>query len=334
MPPTGTEKLLGELREGDHFTGFVAIRRLESRQKKDGSPFLVVEFSDRSGRLPGKIWEQVEEFKKILEVGQVVKLAGTITTFQDKPEIHIERLRPINPEDPVDRSRIIPTSERTADEMRRHLRRLIEGIRHPQLRQFLRRFFDDPEISEAYFQAPGGKQWHHAYVGGLAEHSLNIAEILLKVVEFYPHANSDLLVAGALLHDVGKIQEFNWDVTVDYSDRGRLIGHIVLGQELLASRRQLEPGLDDEIWKNLMHLVLSHQGSGEQGSPVVPMTLEAILLHHADEMDSKANAFNRIIQRSREKGDSWTEWVTLMNRYLYSGGKITDSQEDQQDTLF
>ncbi len=331
-----TDKLLRELDEGERFAGFAVVRRLEVRQKKDGSLFLAVEFADRSGRLSGKLWEDVEQFRKVLAVGKIVKLRGTITTYQEQKEIKIELLRLALPEDPVDRSRIIPASERPAEEMRRHLRRLIEGIGQGELRGFLRRLFDDSAIADRWLEAPAGKQWHHCYLGGLAEHSLNIAEALLKIAESYPKANRDLLVAGALLHDIGKIEELSWETSIDYTDRGRLFGHIVLGQEILNSRRKLDMEIPEETWNCLMHLLLAHQGTHEQGSPVLPMTLEAILLYCADEMDSKANAFNRIIQRSREQGDRWTEWVKLMNRYLYAGekGKPGGGEVGGEETLF
>lgn len=336
MPFPTTEKLLRELNEGEKFAGYAILRRMDVRQKKDGSPYLALEFADKSGRLGGKIWDHVEEFRKVLALGVIVKLQGTITTYQDQKEIHIERLRPVTPEDPVDRSRLIPTSERPVEEMRRHLRRLVEGIGNAKLRTFLRRFFDDPEVAKKYFEAPAGKQWHHAYIGGLAEHSLNMAEVLLKIAEFYPAADKDVLVAGALLHDIGKIEEFGWETGIDYTDRGRLVGHIVIGQEILTAHRRPEDEIPEELWQHLMHLVLSHQGSKDQGSPVEPMTLEAILLYASDEMDSKANAFNRIIQRSRSQGDRWTEWVNLMNRYLYAGKTREESggDQDSEETLF
>jgi len=326
-----SDELLRELAEGEKFTGFAILRRLELRQKKDGSPYLRLEFADKSGRIEGKIWEHVEDFRKVLEAGKIVKLQGTITTYQDQKEIHIERLRPAHPDDPVDRTRLIPVSERPVEEMRHHLRRLIEGVNREELRRFLRRFFEDGYISERYFQAPAGKQWHHAYLGGLAEHSLNMAEILLKIAEFYPTADCDLLVAGALLHDIGKIEEFTWEIGIDYTDRGRLIGHITLGQEILTAHRKMDMQIPEDLWQQLMHLVLSHQGSKEMGSPIEPMTLEAILLYCADEMDSKANAFNRIIQRSREQGDRWTEWVNLIGRYLYAGENSNAMKEEESD---
>ncbi len=334
MPQPTTDKLLRELEAGEKFVGFVAVRAINVRQRRDGTPFLTIDFSDSSGRMMGKLWEQVEHFQEILEVGQIVKLAGSIITYQDQKEITIEQLRPAKKEDPVDRSKLIPSSEREVDEMRRHLRRLIEGMENAGLRTFLRRFFDEPDISKTYFEAPAGKLWHHAYLGGLAEHSLSLAEILLKIAEVYPTADKDLLVAGALLHDIGKIKEYSWDVTIDFTDQGRLIGHIVIGQEILNSQR-VEGEVAPEIWDQLIHLVLSHQGTREQGSPVLPLTLEAILLYTADEMDSKANAFNRIIQRSREQGNKWTEYIKIVERYLYAGEKKVDKDKATgEDTLF
>lgn len=335
MPQPTTDKLLRELTEGEKFVNFVAVRRIEVRQKRDGSPYLTLEFADRSGRLPGKLWDNVEEFRKVLQVGSIVKLQGALTTYQDQKEITIERLRPAGPQDAVDRSRLILTSQRSTEEMRRHLRRLVESVESVSLRGFLRRLFDDPQIAEAYFEAPAGKQWHHAYLGGLAEHSLAMAEILLKVAEYYPNANRDLLVAGALLHDIGKIQEYTWDVTIDYADQGRLIGHITMGQDLLNQRRQQDAEVPQELWDQLMHMVLSHQGTKEQGSPVLPMTLEAVLLYAADLMDSRANAFNRIIQRSREQGETWSEWIKLADTFLYAGRSEKPSEEPPtEETLF
>jgi len=322
-----SDKLLRELAEGEKFTGHAILRRLDLRQKKDGSPYLSLEFADASGRIGGKVWDHVEDFRKALEVGKVVKLQGAIATYQEQKEIHIERLRPVRPDETVDRSRLIPTSERPVEEMQRHLKRLIEAINNDALRNFLRRFFEDSYINTRYFEAPAGKQWHHAYLGGLAEHSLNMAEVLLKIAEFYPSANRDLLVAGALLHDIGKIEELSWETGIDYSDRGRLIGHIVIGQEILTAHRKMDMEVPEDLWQHLLHLILSHQGTKEMGSPVEPMTLEAILLYCADEMDSKANAFNRIISRSRKEGQTWTEWVNLMNRYLYAGAK--ESMKDE-----
>ena len=319
MPQPTTDKLLRDLQEGEQFSAYAAIRSINLRQKKDGSSYLSLEFSDRSGRLGGKLWDHIDDWRKTLAVGKIVKLGGTITTYLDKKEIHIEKLRLIKAEDQVDKSILMPVSKRPVDEMRRHLRRLIEGVKHSGLRAFLRRFFDDPEIKDAYFEAPAGKMWHHAYLGGLAEHSLTLAEITIKMAEFYPQADKDLMIAGALLHDIGKLKEYGWDAAIDYTTPGRLVGHINLGVEMLNTRRQAEDFIADDLWDHLIHLVLSHQGSGEQGSPNVPKTLEATLLYGADLMDSQDNAFNRIIQRSRDEGSEWSEYVNLIHRYLYAG---------------
>jgi 3'-5' exoribonuclease len=324
MPNSSTPKLLRELVEGDKFAGFVVLRRLEVRQKKDGSPYLVLEFADKSGRLSGRIWDDVEEHRKALADGNIVKLQATVEIYQDQKQLKIERVRLAKTEDPVDRSRLIPVSERPPEELRRHLRRLVESLKKPPLRNFLRRFFDDPEIDRRFFEAPAGQLWHHAYLGGLAEHSLAMAEVLLKAAENYPAADTDMLVAGALLHDIGKIEELTWDLTIEYSDRGRLIGHLVISQDLLNQHRTPELEVPEELWNRLMHMILSHHGSREMGAPVVPMTLEAVLLYHADEMDAKANAFNRIIQRTREQGEHWSEKVRLIDRYLYAGEKAPE----------
>ncbi len=326
-------KLLSELNKDDKFAGFVVLRRLEIRQKKDGSPYLALEFADKSGHLPGRLWDDVDKYRKELANGMIVKLQASVEIYQDQKQLKIERVRPINTEDPVDRSRLVAASERPPEEMRRHLRRLIEGLKKPPLRNFLRRLYDDSEVDRRYFEAPAAQLWHHAYLGGLAEHSLAMAEVLLKAAESYPAADTDLLVAGALLHDIGKIEELAWDTTIEYTDRGRLIGHLIISQELLASHRTPDLEVPDELWGCLMHMILSHHGTREMGAPVVPMTLEAIMLYHADEMDAKANAFNRIIQRSREQGERWTEKVKLIDRYLYAGDKRI-TEESGEGELF
>ena len=175
------------------------------------------------------------------------------------------------------------------------------------------------ELIEKLQKAPGGKLWHHCYLGGLLEHSNNVARLVLSIADNYQHLNRDLLLTGALLHDLGKIIEFKWQGFIDYSDVGRLHGHISIGYHFIASEiekiKDFPPTLRDEV----LHLVLSHQGKLEQGSPVVPMMREAMILYYADELESKIGAFDRIEENEHEPGKVWSNYVKLLDRFLYFG---------------
>jgi 3'-5' exoribonuclease len=196
---------------------------------------------------------------------------------------------------------------------------VVSSIKNRELRKLLELLIADSSLVEGLKKTPGGKLWHHAYVGGLLEHTLKVVQICEKAASMYELVNRDLLITGALAHDIGKISAYSARGFFDYTDEGRLVGHIVSGDEIIDRKIQAIEGFPSDLALQLKHLILSHQGQLEFASPVVPQTIEAIILHYADEMDAKADAFTHIIKTQKSKGKRWSDWVHLINRYIYLG---------------
>lgn len=203
-------------------------------------------------------------------------------------------------------------------------RQKAQSVTNPYLQKLLSSILEDEKLAGKLKLAPGGKLWHHSYVGGLLEHTLKVVEFCEKASELYELVDRDLLVAGALIHDIGKIYSYSLSGFIDYTDEGRLLGHIVSGDELVSQKIAAIEGFPESLALELRHLVLSHQGELEFASPVVPQTLEAIILYYADEIDAKAGAFTQIIQREKSPGKKWSDWVPLIHRYIYLGEETAD----------
>ncbi len=305
-----------ELPAGDVVTGFYLLTRLEARTRRNGAPYLVLELQDSTGRIEGQFWEGFEEFQSDVQVGQVVKVQGTIGRWQGVARIQVQRARVATPEEAPEAYAFLPRSERTAEEMEQELHEIIESLTESPLRQLLEDIFKD--IWPQFAEAPGGKLWHHAYIGGLAEHTLSVARLCNLLADHYTSLNRELLIGGALLHDIGKVAELETHIGIDYSVEGRLLGHIAIGAFFVEERIKRMEGFPEEIRRQLLHLILSHQGSGEMGSPIKPMTFEALTLHYADDLDSKLNALSRIRARTPED-QPFSDYVKLMERFFYFG---------------
>jgi 3'-5' exoribonuclease len=194
--------------------------------------------------------------------------------------------------------------------------RWIESVKQPHLRMLLDDIFDDLGLRKKFLDAPGGKNWHHSTIGGLAEHTLSMVKLADAMASHYPQLHRDLLVTATLLHDIGKVFELTFEPALDYTSEGRLIGHISQGALLVDRRIGAIEGFPDELRKQLLHLILSHQGGGDKGSPVKPMTLEALVLHYIDELDSRVSAFEQVRERTPENQE-FSEFQRLMDRFFY-----------------
>jgi 3'-5' exoribonuclease len=317
-------KQIADLMLGEHFTSFFVLRRKEAKQKKSGELFLVLEFSDATGKIDGRWWEPIGDLfgggdAQSFEVGDVVKVAGVVEEYQGIRQIKVEKIRRAKPEDSVDMAKLVPATEIDRQVLWQNFRKMIDSVANPYLLSLLRRIFDDEDFAKSFIDAPGGKQWHHNYLGGLLEHTLNIATMCDRLAKIYPLVDRDLLVTAALVHDIGKVKSYTFGPLFDYTDSGRLLGHIVIGSQMVAEKINEFPQFPAELAMKLQHLILSHQGKLEQASPVEPMTREAFILYFADEIDSKLNAFDRISKDERPAGTRWSKFVNLLGRYLYLG---------------
>ena len=309
------KRYLSDYQPGDTFTDFFVIRSKDLRTKRDGEPYLVLEFGDRSGRLFGHIWNDADRIFSELEVGCIVKLQGRIEVYRDSVQVGVKKLRRTTPEDEVDDSRFIAVSSLDPKDGLDSLRKIVSSFSNTSLKSLLSEIINDEEIASGLVRAPGGKLWHHNRIGGLVEHTLGVVQICRFVCRMNSEVDRDLLISGAILHDIGKIEEYQIDTLIDFTDRGRLVGHVTIGAQLIS---EFADSLDDfppDLLDRLTHLVLSHQA--EFGSPVQPATPEAFILHYADQIDSKLDAFRRI-GNDLKAGERW-KFVRLLDRYIDFG---------------
>jgi 3'-5' exoribonuclease len=318
-------KQLIELADGEDFVGFYALKRCDLREF-DGGERLDIEISDATGSIPGVVWEDARMIHGTLQKGGAVKVMGRLGSYRDRPQVRIDRIRPAE-EGEYDPDAFLPVTPRDRDDLMVRLRDHVASITDPWLSKLVALIFDNEKFVDLYARAPGGVRWHHPYIGGLLEHSIGVTDICSDVAARRPELNRDLLVLAGLLHDSGKIREFDIGTTIEYSNQGRLEGHIVIGERFVRNTCDKFEGFPDELKLLLSHLLLSHQGRNEFATPVEPMIPEAFVLYHADEIDSKLNAVDRIIDRSRKAGDSWTGYVKLLDRMLFADRPDLDPTE-------
>jgi 3'-5' exoribonuclease len=306
------------LKPGSEVAEFFVLRKKEIREKSDGEKFLKLELGDKTGRIEGVVWDNPEQIYDQAQTGEIVKIKGWVTTYKEIPQLKVEKLRKAKKKE-IDLSDFLPASEKDLDSLYQEFEKVVSTIKNHHLRRLLELLMEDFSLMEKLKKTPGGKLWHHAYVGGLLEHTLKVVQICEKAASMYKLVNRDLLIAGALVHDIGKISAYSAKGFFDYTDEGRLVGHIVSGDELIDKKICAIEGFPPNLALQLKHLILSHQGQLEFASPVVPKTIEAIILHYADELDAKADAFSHIIKTQKSKGKRWSDWVHLINRYIYLG---------------
>jgi len=306
---------INELAEGMKVDAPFALRSKEMRAARSGEAFLALELADRTGQMPAVFFRPATEGSSV-PVGAIVRVRGTVTTFRGVKRISVDSMRP---DSSYDQSDFLSAGPRSRDELVAEFKAVAASVRNPQLRRLLRAVFGDAEFLDRFSRCPGAQSYHHAYSSGLIEHTVSVASMCRALCEQYPQADADLLVSAALLHDIGKCDELTFSTSIEYSDQGRLLGHVVLGMQRLdraitSSRVRIEPGLR----ARLEHAVLSHHGELEWGAPKRPSTFEALLLHHVDNLDAKAAGFASLLSGASRADESWTDAANLFRRPLYA----------------
>jgi 3'-5' exoribonuclease len=315
---------LSELQVGDRITGFYALRTCELIPFTGGVR-LKLEFADASGKLAGILWgEEAEAAYKLIRDAQVVKVKGTVSTYQGNLQLQVEKVREAKEGEFVVEE-FLPASSQTLEELEASVTELIESLEDTELQQLLKAVIFDENIKPLFFEAPGGTAWHHPYVRGLAEHSLSMARAADQLCNHYEQLDRSLLIAGALLHDIGKIDELEVSSTLAYSTSGRLYGHIVMGYDLVREKAQELELSEDVNIRKLLHMILSHQGKKEFSVPVEPCFEEAFVLYFIDEIDSKLNAISRIRSKPENLGREFSSYVRLLETQLYLAKKDKDA---------
>jgi 3'-5' exoribonuclease len=309
-----------DLKEGDRFDDLFLVKTVKIGETRAGKPYLVLTVMDKSGELSGPIWENVEQLQSSCVVGEVVHLRGAVQSYREKLQLRIDGITRI-PQGEVDPGAFFPTSPRDRHQMAGELQSLVRSVKNPYLKKLLGHFFGKSDWWVKFQDAPAAKGIHHAYIGGLLEHSLSVATVADFLALHYEGVDRCLLLAGALLHDIGKLEELELaNGLVDYTARGRLKGHLVIGSEMVASAAGEIRDFPQDLLEQLQHLILSHHGRQEFGSPTVPMTVEAFLLSFLDDLDAKMNITEQLRRKMDSEELSWTDYQRSLERFLYLGG--------------
>ena len=308
---------VGEIRTGDRINDVFMLAEKNPSTKKDGEAYLSVVLSDKTGTIRGVVWDDVEKISRAASAGDIVEINARVTEFKGKLQLVIEDMeaRPAESADPAD---FIRCTERNIDVMFDRIMKITEGIATDHLRNLLLAFWNDPEFAQKFKTAPAAKKMHHNYLGGLLEHTLSMAVLAEKVGVHYGGIDKDLLIAGAILHDIGKTRELEYDNRIMYSVEGRLLTHIVIGVGMIDEKIATIPDFPKEKANLLKHMVVSHHGTREFGSPEPPMTIEAVLLNYIDEIDAKVNAIREFMTTDGPE-PLWTPYHRLLGRYFYKG---------------
>ena len=309
--------LIEAINEGDEFVGYYALKRCELKET-DGLFRLELELSDKTGSLPAVVWNDAKELREQIEKGSVVKVKGLLGSYRDKPQVRIEKIRPAE-EGEYDPDSFLKSTPKNIDDLKAQIESFIGSLSDPFIKELADSIFGKAKFMEEFTRSPGGKRWHHPYLGGLLEHTVGVTGLCDFAAGQHPELNRDLLIIAALLHDVGKIREFTVSTIIDYSDEGRLEGHIVMGERFVRNMCDRIDNFPQKTKMLLSHLILSHQGQKSFSSPVEPMIPEGFVLYYADEIDSKLNALGRISDRTADEGGTWSEYVKLLGRMIYVG---------------
>jgi 3'-5' exoribonuclease len=324
------EQFVRDLRSGERALGFYLVRhkQLEPFRDRTRGEFLTLVLADRTGEILARVWEDAPAVAETFERGQAVKVLGEVEEYLGRWQVIIEKIRPAQP-DEYDLADMLPATERDVEEMLASVRATVAEIEDPHLRALTAHFFDDADFAARFSRAPAARRIHHAYLGGLLEHTVEVVALCQALLEVYPEIHRDLLLAGALLHDIGKVAEFEYETDIAYSDEGRLLGHVVMSDRMVSSALATIPDFPSELALRLRHMILSHHGRYEWGSPRRPKTLEAVALHHVENLDVQVNRFHRILAARRDPEKPWTDYDTLLRRHLYAGREEGLSVEEE-----
>jgi len=306
---------IGNLVPNDVVTGQFLVLSKEIRQKKTGEPYLSLHLADRTGEMEAKMWDNVVEIMHTFDRDDFVKVKGSLQLYQSRTQFTIHKLRRLEDHE-VDLADYFPCSDREPEEMFAELKVIIAGLQNAHLKALLDEIFADDELTALYKMAPAAKTIHHACRGGLLEHVLSLCALAKLTAAHYKNIDVDLLITGVVLHDIGKVEELSYSRSFGYSAEGQLLGHIVLGLRLVGAKIDKLPDFPHKLRALLEHMIISHHGELEFGSPKVPIFAEALLLHHLDNMDSKMDALRSALKRDQHVDGEFTGWIAPLERIL------------------
>jgi 3'-5' exoribonuclease len=312
--------------ENKVITSSFVVASKQVKAKKNGEPYLALILADRSGQIEAKMWDNVEEFLTTFEQDDFLKIKGLINKYKNRFQLTIHKLRRME-EAEIDYTDYLPKTTKDIGELWRTLTEFVASFQNPHLKSLVDLFMADAEIAERYRNAPAAKTLHHAYIGGLLDHVVSLFRSCDLMCRNYPQMNRDLLLTGAFLHDIGKIQELTYNRAFSYTTRGQLLGHMIIELEMLQAKLAQLPGFPAELKTLLEHLIISHHGQYDFGSPKLPMFPEALMLHYLDDLDSKMEAMRAHFEREAEYDSPWTSYNASLGRPLLDSRKFLQGEK-------
>ena len=312
---------INQFKRGQSVEGFFLSKEKTVSKTKTGNPYLSLRLADRTGEIEGRVWDKASDFGSLFEKDDVIKVHGEVDEFQGVLQLRVLRLRKAAAGE-FDLTDFLPKTAHDVDSMLSEIKGIAESLRNPHLRALLESFLADEEFVIKFKTAPAAKAMHHVYIGGLLEHTLSVLRLIRLVAPQYKAIDLDLILAGGFLHDIGKVDELAYERAFDYTDRGRLLGHITLTVEKIGKKIQSLPDFPETLALLLKHLILSHHGEYVFGSPKRPKTLEALLLHHLDDLDAKINGFMAWIDKEKDSASRWTSYHKLFDRFILKPEEI------------
>ncbi len=317
MTEANKNKYVADIVAGESVNDIFVLAEKNMAHKRDGNPFLNVTLADKSGQIKGVAWDNVAQIAAAANAGDFVRIRASVSEFRGNVQLVIKALEAV-PVDAVAPDDFLPSTQRNVDQMFHRLRALTDTIQSDSLRGLMAAFWDDPVIVQQIKRAPAAKKMHHAYIGGLLEHTLSMALLADKIAGHYNRVDRDLLLVGVVLHDLGKVRELTYAHSLDYTDEGRLLSHIVIGLEMVDEKIKSLSDFPRDQAALIKHMIVSHHGAREFGSPEPPKTIEAVLLNYIDEIDSRVNAI-REFMAADDPNSSWTAYHRLLERQFYKG---------------
>jgi len=297
----------------------VAVKQVKPR--KTGEPYLALTLADRSGQIEAKMWDNVSDCIDGFDQDHFIKVKGLINRYNHRFQLTIHKLRRMDDTE-IDFTDYLPKTTKDIDELWRTLLDFIGTFQNANLKSLLQEFVNDSDLAAAYRQAPAAKTLHHAYIGGLLDHVVSLFRSCDLLCRNYPQVNRDLLLAGAFLHDIGKVHELTYNRSFSYSTRGQLLGHMIIELEMLQGKLSKLPDFPDDLKTLLEHLIISHHGQYDFGSPKLPMFPEALMLHYLDDLDSKMESMRAHFEREANVESAWTSYNGSLGRPLLNTNKF------------
>jgi 3'-5' exoribonuclease len=316
---------ISTLKEGDWVDETFLVTAKQIMIAKNGGMYLSVKLADKTGEVDGKLWDNAEEVAGRFEKEDFIRVKGVAANYQGMMQVKMKTVEKVD-DSKVDLANFLETSPRNIEEMVKDLFAAAAGVKNKHLNQVMSSFLTDKAFMDAFRRAPAAKALHHNYIGGLLEHVVELISLAKDVAQHFPGIDMDLLTVGAFLHDIGKVRELSVRKSIEYTTEGRLLGHISLGYEMLADKIKAIPGFPDELTMLLKHIMLSHHGEYEFGSPKRPKIQEAIIINYLDDLAAKISNFRATLKRENVEAGDWTYYSKMHDRYLYRQAAYADAE--------